>query len=190
MSKGITKGRPGQISPNRIMVTEAVAIDPTLPLFPGSEIIGEGEQTTNQGDLVEFEIDPATGLAVKISTITAGKVISTDTDENIVVGSGEVVLISGAHVDGKITVNGGYLVIVDGATISGKIASNTAGSYILAEGSTIEGKVESNSGGNLSLVKCSIFGKVTSNGNKYVGVIGCTVNGKVEVTGAGKYNTQ
>lgn len=189
MSRGIPKSKPA--SPTlRLMVTEGVSADPTQPLYPGTEIEYKEITKVNQGDLVDFEIDPATGLAVKLNTVAAGTVITSDSDENIVVGSGESVMISGAHVEGKITVNGGYLCIVNGATVSGKIQSNMADSYILAEGSTIEGKIESNSGGNLSLVKCSIFGKVTSNGNKFVGVIGCTVNGKVEVTNAGKYINQ
>lgn len=187
MSKGITKGRPQSTTTCKLMVTIDDSGDPATVMDAGTEIEFKNDIAFEIGDEVEFSYDQATQLAVVKMVTTKARVITSDSDEDMIIGPDEVAVIKGAKIDGKIVVNGGKLAIFDSAIITGKVQSLSANSYILASGATFEGKVESSNGGYLSLYKCTVFGKVVSDKNEYVGIIGSTINGKIDVTNAKKY---
>lgn len=188
MSRGIVAGKPNSGNPNgKVMVTEG-AIDPTQPLEPGTILKYTEQPKANDGDLADFDIDPATGMPINIVQATAGIVYTGDVTGDITVGAGQSVMLKAAIYEGTIINNGGYLTIVNQSVVSGKIQSATAGSYIFMNGSSFDGKLESSNGGYLSVVNSSVTGKLTSNGNKFVAVQGCTITGKSEVVNAASTN--
>lgn len=190
MGRGIIKTRPGELNQTaKIIVTVDDSGDPATAFDPGTELEYKNDIGVNLSDEVEFSFDPVTKLAEIKMVTKPGRLITSDSSDDITIGSGEVAMIKGAKTEGKIIVKGGVLAIVENATITGKLQSLIANSFILANGVTFEGKVESSNGGYLSLEKCTVYGKVVSDRNEYVGIIGCTIHGKVEVTNAKKYRT-
>lgn len=187
MSKGIVKARPVTNPPatGKLMVTEGTGVDPTQPLNPGTVLEFDQIGTSKDGDLVEYDFDAATGMAVITKTLVVGTVYTGNINKDIDVAAGECVLITAAKHVGKVIVNGGNLAIADTSTITGKVQSNAAGSYVLINGSTVEGKVASNNGSYLSVVNSQIVGKLISRTNKFVGVQGCTIVGSIEVVTPG-----
>jgi len=89
--------------------------------------------------------------------------ITSDVKDGIVVGSGDVVIISnGATVDGDIEVNGGTVIITESSIIKGNIESN-GGTIVIKQGGTIYGNVDivvSGAGGVLEIEEGNVFGNL------------------------------
>ncbi len=185
MGKGIIANKPMSGNPHGKLIVIEGSIDPTQPTDPGTVLKFDGDINANDGDVVDFDIDPATGMPVNINQATPGRVITGSTVEDITVAQGESVLLTSANVEGSFTVSGGYLTVVANSTISGTVVSKAAGSYIYMVGASVDGKLESSNGGYLSVVNSNITGKIVSSSNKFVSIQSSTVFGKLEVTNAG-----
>jgi hypothetical protein len=194
-AKGIITTKPGgSTSAGKIVVTDDASATGVPTKTPIGDIIPFREDIAGilEGDLVSFDpVTDATGeIAVGITLVKTGKVITGIHQDNIIVGAGEPVLINGgAKIQGKITINGGILVITGNSFIEGKIESNINGSIIVASECSVEGKIEVTGASYLSIKNSTIDGKIASNGNISATVQNCTVRGKLEVLNATKCKT-
>lgn len=187
MGKGIVANKPTLGSnTGRLMVTDGTDLKPVAA--PGTITKYDEINKANDGDLVSFTIDPATGMPSKMVQDSVGKVYSGDVSEDITVGAGESVLLKDANYEGTIENNGGYLTVVGQSTLTGIIRAKTASAFIMMNGANFTGKLESSNGGSLSVVSSTVTGKITSSGNAYVGIQNCTLAGQSNVTGAATSN--
>jgi len=107
--------------------------------------------------------------------------IESDVNDDLVVGPGDVVIISnGATVDGNLQVNGGTVFLTESSTIKGNLESN--GGTIVIEGSKIEGNVKievSGAGGVLEIDEGEINGTVETNGIDTLTITNSDINGNI-----------
>jgi len=131
--------------------------------------------------------------------------ISSDVNDDVVVGPDDVVVISNsATVDGNLQVNGGTVVISESSTIKGNIESN-GGTILIEKDSMIEGNVDivvSGDGGvleinggivkgnlitngidTLTITDSYIDGNIYSENDGSITITGNTVNGNIEILG-------
>jgi hypothetical protein len=189
MARGIITKKPvGGGAAGRLIVTEVVS-DPTgkmAPLEPGKVVEFKLDQSPDIGSLVEFNIDPGTGMPPDLKPTGTRATVITGDAADINVGKGEYYFLDAAKVEGGIDVNGGVIIIANGSTVSGKISGVTMDSYILINGASTDGKVESSNGGYLSMDGCTTIGKISSTANKIAIVTNCNIMGKLEVLRAGQ----
>jgi hypothetical protein len=191
MARGIITKRPGGGSPTgRIIVTDPLAggtaddRGATIALTDVGTSVDYTEACSSQeGDVVDFAYDGKE--ASHLVTTIKGTVITGSYQDNVVVGLGQAVIISGGNLEGKVTVNGGFLAIVNNTFLAGKVESTVGGSYIIMDNqSTIEGKLEMSGPSTLSVKNSTIEGKLSSNGTDYTSVMNCNIQGKLEVLNA------
>lgn len=99
----------------------------------------------NEGDLVSFDIssDAATGstLAVNISKLASGTVVTGSAAGEVIVAPGEAALITGATVNGKIKAGAGSTLVMQGAnTAMDKIEGRGCSLVLIIGGTTAKKK--------------------------------------------------
>ena len=108
--------------------------------------------------------------------------ITSDVNDDIVVNSGRIVVITNsATINGSLEVNGGTVIIDDSVTIKGNLESN-GGTILIEEGSVIEGNVNfmvSGTGGVLEIDKVEIKGNIVTNGIHRLVVTDSNINGNI-----------
>jgi hypothetical protein len=181
----LTDGSPGSTTTitagDSSGATTTTKIGPALAV--GTSISFTEIIKANISDIVDFIYD-VNGVASGINLVSAGTLVTGTYTDNIVVASGQSVLLSAANFDGKIIVNGGILALTDSTHAEGKIESSSAGSFVIIDTCTIEGKIEVTNAGNLIMQNTTVEGKISSNGNAFASVTGCTIKGNLEILNA------
>jgi len=108
--------------------------------------------------------------------------ITSDVDDNIVVGPDDTVIISNAAtVSGNIEVKGGTLIISEEVMIKGNIESKKGGTITISD-STVEGNFESKTEVSLVILDSTINGNVDINKAKSATIAGNTIYGNLDAT--------
>jgi len=125
-------------------------------------------------------------VEVQLTGTGVTKIFCGDYNDNIEVGSGEIIVIScGAFINGNIDIEGGTVIIEEGSSINGNIKAWDGGDVSITGSSYINGTIEAFDGSDVSILDGSeIVGNVkVLNSGCILEITYSTVGGNVETEG-------